>query len=109
MVAGSSVDILLELPGVVAAAEFSADGSVVDFKGDLDLLPPANQVATRLAARVSETFDQLASTYSSLSQMQWTPRRCWMYSGGDWTVVVGGNRLYLRVRMTLISIRCLRP
>ncbi len=93
MVAASSVEELLDLPGVVAAARFTADGNSIDFRGDLDLLPRGRELATRLAAKVSQTFDELARTYSSLSQMQWTPRRCWTYSGGDWTVAVGGDRL----------------
>ncbi|WP_220681598.1 DUF2173 family protein [Methanofollis formosanus] len=29
---------------------------------------------------------------TAMSSMKWVPRRVWMYSGGDWTVIMGGNR-----------------
>lgn len=31
-------------------------------------------------------------TRPQLSQMQWVPQQGWAYSGGDWTVAIGGNR-----------------
>lgn len=27
-----------------------------------------------------------------MSAMPWTPQHGWAYTGGDWTVAVGGNR-----------------
>jgi roadblock/LC7 domain-containing protein len=88
-----SVDELLEIRGVVAAGKFTHAGTAIEFKSAVDLLPPLRDLAMRLSAKVSETFDQLATSYSSMSQMEWTPRRFWTYSGGDWTVAVGGDRL----------------
>ena len=88
-----SLDELLEINGVVAAGEFGPDGTVVDFKSALELGAPARDLAARLSAKVNETFEQLARTYSSMTTMNWLPRRFWCYSGGDWTVAVGGNRL----------------
>ena len=37
-------------------------------------------------------FNTLASSYTQTSGMQWVPQQGWAYSGGDWTVAVGGNR-----------------
>ena len=87
------INEVLDLQGVMAVAEFAPDGSVSEFKGELELLPPVQTLATRLAAKVNDTFDELARTYSSISDMTWTPRRCWIYSGGDWIVAVGHGRL----------------
>ena len=99
-----SVDELLGLPGVVAAGQFTPDGTAIEFKSAVDLLPPLRDLAMRLSAKVSETFDQLATSYSSMSNMEWTPRHFWTYSGGDWTVAVGGNRLvFARSRDTDLS------
>lgn len=86
-----ALDRLLGLEGVVAAAEFGSDGTLVGFKSTLDLVAPAQDLATRLSAKINETFDQLAETYASMTDMEWLPRRYWCYSGGDFTVAVGGN------------------
>jgi roadblock/LC7 domain-containing protein len=26
--------------------------------------------------------------------MKWTPQHCWHFAGGDWTVMVAGNRAF---------------
>jgi roadblock/LC7 domain-containing protein len=36
-------------------------------------------------------FNTLAGAYTQLSGMKWMPEQGWAYSGGEWTVVVGGN------------------
>ncbi|WP_231592507.1 DUF2173 family protein [Methanosarcina sp. Kolksee] len=37
-------------------------------------------------------FDALASAYTQLYKMNWVPQQNWMYSGGDWTVMISGTR-----------------
>jgi hypothetical protein len=36
-------------------------------------------------------FNTLASSYTQLSGMRWVPQQGWAYSGGDWTVAIGGG------------------
>jgi roadblock/LC7 domain-containing protein len=37
-------------------------------------------------------FNTLAGAFSQLSKMKWVPQQGWAYSGGDWTVAIGGNK-----------------
>jgi roadblock/LC7 domain-containing protein len=37
-------------------------------------------------------FNTLVGSYSQSSKMRGLPQRGWAYSGGEWTVAVGGNR-----------------
>ena len=38
-------------------------------------------------------FDVLAGSYTKLNpQFAFTPQHGWAYSGGDWSIAVGGNR-----------------
>ena len=46
----------------------------------------------QMCANVSKTLRKIFDEYAVKSQMTWTPQKVWMYSGGDWTLVVGGNQ-----------------
>ena len=49
-------------------------------------------MTAQFCATVTMMFNTLAGAFSQLSQMKWVPQQGWAYSGGDWTVAVGGNK-----------------
>lgn len=88
----TTLEELLELNGVVAAGEFTADGEVVDFEADMDMTEELAGMSAQFCATVSMLFDTLAGAFTQLSGMDWTPPHGWMYAGGDYTVAIGGTR-----------------
>ena len=83
---------LLKINGVVAAGEFSTDGKLVDFESKMDMSPEMAAMTAQFCASVTMLFNTLAGSFAKLSQMKWVPQSGWAYSGGDWTIAVGGNR-----------------
>jgi roadblock/LC7 domain-containing protein len=88
----ATLDELLSIDGVVAAGEFSADGKLVDYKAKMEMSPEMAAMTAQFCATVTMMFNTLAGAFSQLSQMNWVPQQGWAYSGGDWTVAVGGNK-----------------
>jgi roadblock/LC7 domain-containing protein len=88
----ATLDELLDIEGVVAAGEFNPDGSLVDYKATMDMSQEMAEMTAQFTATVTMMFNSLASSYTQLSGMQWVPQQGWAYSGGDWTVAVGGDR-----------------
>jgi roadblock/LC7 domain-containing protein/ketosteroid isomerase-like protein len=87
----ATLDELLDIEGVVAAGEFNADGSLVDYKARMDMSPEMAQMTAQFCATVTMMFNTLAASYTQLSGMRWVPQQGWAYSGGDWTVAIGGG------------------
>jgi roadblock/LC7 domain-containing protein len=85
------IDELLKIDGVVAAGEFAPDGSLVDFKANLNMSRELAATTAQFCATVSMLFNTLAGAHSQLSGMKWLPQQGWAYSGGDMTVAVGGR------------------
>ena len=69
----SKLDELLTIDGVVAAGEFSADGTLIAYRAKTHM------------------FSTLAGALEQTTSMSWTPQKGWAYSGGDLTVAVGGH------------------
>ncbi len=88
----ATLDDLLNIDGVVAVAEFTADGKMVDYKAKMDMSPEMAEMTAQFVSTVTMMFNTLAGAYSRLSQMNWVPQQGWAYSGGEWTVAVGGNK-----------------
>ncbi len=88
----ASLDDLLALDGVVAAGEFGRDGSLKDHKANMDMSPELAAGTAQFCASVTMLFDVLAGAYGHIARMNWLPQRGWAFSGGDWTVAVGGNK-----------------
>ncbi|MGH2495658.1 MAG: DUF2173 family protein [Ktedonobacteraceae bacterium] len=86
------LDDLLKLNGVVAAVEFTPDGKLVGYQAKMDLSSEIAAMTAQFCATVTMLFHTLAGAFTHLSQMKWVPQQGWAYSGGDWTVVIGGNR-----------------
>lgn len=87
----ATLDELLEIEGVVAAGEFEADGSLRDYRAKMDMSPEMAQMTSQFCATVTMMFNTLANSYTQLSGMRWVPQQGWAYSGGEWTVAVGGG------------------
>jgi roadblock/LC7 domain-containing protein len=85
------IDELLKIDGVVAAGEFAPDGSLVDFKANMNMSRELAATTAQFCATVSMLFNTLAGAHSQLSGMKWLPQQGWAYSGGDMTVAVGGR------------------
>jgi roadblock/LC7 domain-containing protein len=88
----ATLDDLLKMPGVMAAGEFSADGTLVGYKAKMEMSPELAATTAQFCATVTMMFNTLAGAFTQLSKMTWVPQKGWAYSGGDWTVAVGGNR-----------------
>jgi roadblock/LC7 domain-containing protein len=88
----ASLDDLLDIEGVAAAGEFTPDGELVDYKARMDMSPEMAQMTAQFCATVTMMFDTLAGSFTQLSGMNWVPQQGWAYSGGEWTVAIGGNR-----------------
>jgi roadblock/LC7 domain-containing protein len=88
----ATLDELLSIDGVAAAGELSADGKLVDYKAKMEMSPEMAAMTAQFCATVTMMFNTLAGAFSQLSQMKWVPQQGWAYSGGDWTVAVGGNK-----------------
>ena len=64
----AKLDDLLRIDGVMAAGEFAADGTLVDYRANMNMPP-------EMAAM----------------SLQLTPHQGWAYSGGEMTVAVAGR------------------
>lgn len=87
-----TLEELLEIDGVVAAGEFSPDGSLVDFQASIEMSDELAAMSAQFCASVTMLFDTLGGAFSEMSEMEWVPQQGWAYSGGEYTVAVGGNR-----------------
>jgi roadblock/LC7 domain-containing protein len=88
----ATLEDLLKLPGVMAAGEFSADGKLVNYKAKMEMSRELASTTAQFCGTVTMLFDTLAGAFTQLSKMNWTPQKGWAYSGGDWSVAVGGHR-----------------
>lgn len=82
---------VLEIPGVVAAGRFDRDGQLRDYVSDRPMPHDIAEDIAKVCATVTMLFDTLADVFSMKSGMQWQPQKVWMYSGGEWTVAIGGD------------------
>ncbi|MGH7885560.1 MAG: DUF2173 family protein [Thermodesulfobacteriota bacterium] len=87
----SKLDDLLHIEGVVAAGEFTTDGKLVDFKGTMEMPQEIAHMTAQFCATVTMMFNTLAGAHTKISGMNWLPQQGWAFSGGEWTVAVGGN------------------
>ena len=88
----ATLNDLLEIDGVMAAGEFTADGTLVDYKSNMNMPPEMAAMSAQFCATVSMMFNTLAGAFSHLTPMKMTPQQGWAYSGGDMSVAIGGRR-----------------
>lgn len=87
-----SLEQLVNIEGVVAAIEWTRDGSLIDYKASIALSRGLAAGAAQFQLTITTTFDELSESFSQLSGMAWAPQHGWSYSGGDWSIVVGGRQ-----------------
>jgi roadblock/LC7 domain-containing protein len=87
-----SLDELLKFDGVMAAGIFSPEGKLVDYKSRDEMPEEMAEMTAKFCGAVNMMFDALASAYTQLYRMEWVPQHNWMYSGGDWSVMISGTR-----------------
>jgi roadblock/LC7 domain-containing protein len=76
----------------MAAGIFSPEGKLVDYKAKDGMPKEMAETTAKFCGAVNMMFDALASAYTKLYGMNWVPQNNWMYSGGDWTVMISGTR-----------------
>lgn len=87
----AKLDELAKIEGVVLAFEFAPDGRLLDQKASGGSSPEMAAMAAQFCASVTMNFNTLAGAFSKLSNMPWVPQQGWAYSGGEYTVAIGGN------------------
>jgi len=87
----ATLDELAQIDGVVVAFEFTADGKLLDHKADATTSPEVAAMAAQFCAAVTMSFDTVAKAFSNMTNASWLPLQGWVYSGGDYTVVIGGQ------------------
>ncbi|MDP9286766.1 MAG: DUF2173 family protein [Thermoproteota archaeon] len=84
-------DELLTLDGVAAAGEFASDGKIKEYRSNTDIAKEIAEVSAQFCATVSMLFNTLAGAFTRFTKTTWVPQKVWSYSGGDWTVIIGGG------------------
>src|SRR5215467_14312777 len=82
---------LAKLDGVVLAFEFAPDGKLLQHKANTETSSEMAAMAAQFCASVTMNFNTLAGAFTKLSGMSWVPQQGWAYSGGEYTVAIGGN------------------
>ncbi|MCI0525824.1 MAG: DUF2173 family protein [Nitrospira sp.] len=86
----ATLDELMRAKGVIAAGEFTDDGRLVSYKGNI----PQDQaeMTAQFCGTVNMMFKTLSAAYEKITGMRWTPAQGWAFAGGDYSVCIGGNR-----------------
>ena len=91
-------DDLVSRRGVIMAGSFSSDGRVAEHKSEglfiedpvaLDLAHWFCSAATMMFTAMATAIDQRSHT-GAFDTTSWLPMRTWVYSGGDYAIVVHG-------------------
>ena len=85
----ANLDKLMGLGGATAAGEFTPDGELITYKGELpeDI---ARLIAKMCAANTLMGATQ-ADSFTRITGMKWMPFHGWAVSAGDYSVCVMGN------------------
>lgn len=86
----ATLDELMRIPGVVAVGEFSHDGKLVAYQGQIS--EEVAHAAAQFCATVTMLFKTLSGAFQQTSGMEWTPYQGWAYAGGKYSACIGGNR-----------------
>ncbi|MBI5031888.1 MAG: DUF2173 family protein [Chloroflexi bacterium] len=85
----TTLEDLLNIDGVTIAFEYTPDGKCIAYKSKKNVSPEMAAMITRFCSLVTMTFGTLAQSFTALSENNWIPQHGWLYSGGDYTVVLG--------------------
>jgi roadblock/LC7 domain-containing protein len=107
----SEFDELVASPGVLMAGRFGPDGRVAEHK--TTALYIENPVMTGLAqwfcAAITTMFGSMAYAVdlmeqSGFNETSWLPMRSWTYTGGNYAIVVYGDRFMIAERDKIGSL-----
>ena len=87
----ATLDELSKMDGVVLAFEFATDGKLANYKAKADTPRELAMNAAQFCATLTMTFNTLAGAFTQLSGQKWTPQQGWAYTGGNYTVAIGGG------------------
>lgn len=87
--AADKLDRLMSLPGAVAVGEFTPDGKLVRYKGQLT--KEAAEMAAMMCGTTSSMFAKQSGEFSEKTGMKWTPFKGFAVSAGEFSVCAAGN------------------
>ncbi|MDW8032862.1 MAG: DUF2173 family protein [Aquificaceae bacterium] len=85
----ANLDKLMNVKGVWAAGEFTDDGKLVAYKGNLSEEHAA--MAAEMCAANNAMAKMQCDGYTAFSGQEWTPLRGWALTGPKYSVCVMGN------------------
>jgi roadblock/LC7 domain-containing protein len=112
----SEFDELVSLDGILMAGRFDPDWRIAEYKSAWLFVanPQGLQMAQSFCAAVSMMFNSLAFAVDSIrhgasfDSSSWLPLKCWTFSGGDYSIVVEGNRFVIAETAKIKSLDELR-
>ena len=107
----SEFDELVASPGVIMAGRFGPDGRIAEHKSKSLYLenPTSSAMAQWFSSAITMMFRSMAHALdlvgqSDFNQTSWLPIHSWTYSGGDYVIVVHGDRFMVAERAKLGSL-----
>ena len=88
----SILDGLVDRPGTLAVGGFTNDGKLVDFRSGDDVSRDLGPMASQFAATIAMLMGTFGASFSELTRLQMVPFYGWLYSGGEMSSVIQGNR-----------------
>ncbi len=107
----SEFDELVAADGVLMAGRLGPDGRIAEYKADPWYIE--NSAATEMThwfcTAITMMFGSMAYAIDGFSrtgfdQSSWLPVRGWAYTGGDYTIVVRGDRFMIAERAKVGSL-----
>ncbi|MDM7267510.1 MAG: DUF2173 family protein [Aquificaceae bacterium] len=85
----ANLDRLMKIKGVWAAGEFTNDGKLVAYKGNISEEQAA--MAAEMCAANNAMAKMQCDGYTAFSGQEWTPLHGWALTGPKYSVCVMGN------------------
>ncbi len=85
----ANLDKLMQVKGVWAAGEFTDDGKLVAYKGNISEEHAA--MAAEMCAANNAMAKMQCDGYTAFSGQEWTPLHGWALTGPKYSVCVMGN------------------
>ncbi len=85
----SNLDKLMQVKGVWAAGEFTDDGKLLAYKGNISEEQAA--MAAEMCAANNAMAKMQCDGYTAFSGQEWTPLHGWALTGPKYSVCVMGN------------------
>ncbi len=85
----ANLDRLMQVKGVWAAGEFTDDGKLVAYKGNISEEHAA--MAAEMCAANNAMAKMQCDGYTAFSGQEWTPLHGWALTGPKYSVCVMGN------------------